>query len=259
MFELIIGMTVLEKVFLTCALCGSVVFFIRTMLMFIGLTGDHGDGQIGSGDHDGGHDMIGDSHDVHDGGSDFHGDVSHDGDFAGDHHGDIVDTHSDIHHDIQPESHDGHDNSDLSFKLISLQGLTAFFMMFGWVGLAMIRDSGLPGWAAVFGGLAAGVVTVYILAFIFRCAVKLQSDGTMRIKSALNAGGSVYLRIPADGTGQVQVEVDGRLKIFDAISSNKEELKTGDQITVVWVQDNGVLVVEKDERERGGRLCGPLQ
>jgi membrane-bound ClpP family serine protease len=72
----------------------------------------------------------------------------------------------------------------------------------------------------------------------------------------LGSGGSVYLRIPADGSGQVQVEVDGRLQIFDAVSAKKEEIKTGDQITVVWVQDNGVLVVEKDERDQGGKLCG---
>lgn len=246
MFELIVGMTVLEKVFLTCALCGSVVFFIRMVLMFIGLTGDHGDGQIDSIDHDGGgHDLLGDGHDV---GHDFAGDMAHDADIDGSH--DLVDVHADAQ-----DAHDL-DNSDVSFKFASLQGLTAFFMMFGWVGLAIIRDSGLPGWAAIFGGLLAGIFTVYVLAFIFKLVMGLQSDGTMRIKTALGAGGSVYLRIPAEGTGQVQVEVDGRLKVFDAISSSKEEIKTGEQITVVWVQDNGVLVVEKDERERGGKLCG---
>lgn len=246
MVELILAMTVLEKVFLTCALCGSVVFFLRMMLLFIGLTGDHGDGDLHSCDHDGGHDMLDGGHDV---GHDIAGDMAHDVDIDG-HDSALMDVHSD--------SNDGQnmDNSDVSFKFVSLQGLTAFFMMFGWVGLAMIRDSALPGWAAVIGGLLAGVFTVYVLAFIFRCVMGLQSDGTMRIKTALGSGGTVYCRIPVEGAGQVQVEVDGRLKVFDAISTSKEEIKTGDQITVVWVQDNGVLVVEKDERELGGKLCG---
>ncbi|GAB4266824.1 MAG: hypothetical protein Kow0029_00850 [Candidatus Rifleibacteriota bacterium] len=245
MFELILGMTFLEKIFLTCALCGSVVFLIRMMLMFIGLAGDHGDGHLDSGGHDGGHDMIGDGHDI---GHDFDGDISHDGDLGVD-HGELVETNThSAGHSI--------DDSDASFKFVSIQGLTAFFMMFGWVGLALIRDNALPGWAAVAGGFVGGAFTVYVLAVIFKFAMKLQSDGTMRIKSALGSGGTVYLRIPADGIGQVQVEVDGRLKVFDAVSSTKEEIKTGEQITVVWVQDNGVLVVEKDERERGGKLCG---
>ncbi len=256
MTEFLQSLTFLEQFFLTCALSGSVIFTIRTVMMFIGLAGDHGDGDLH--DASGHHDQI-DFHGGHDASAiDHHGDLSldHSGDFH-DGHGDIADTHSgeivagsaDQHHDMQ--------DSDVSFKFVSLQGLTAFFMMFGWVGLALTRDSGLPGFVAIFGGLVAGFFTVYILGMMFKFAMKLQSDGTMRIRTALGSGGSVYLRIPAqNGTGQVQVEVDGRLKVFDAVSATKEEIKTGEQITVVWVQDNGVLVVEKDERGEGGKLCG---
>lgn len=242
MIELILGLSVLEKVFLTCALSGTVVFAIRMLLMFSGMVGGaHGD--LDGGGHDAppelGHDFHDDiSHDIS---HDVSHDVSHD--LTADHSGDSAD-----HHDL--------DNSDVSFQFVSIQGLTAFFMMFGWVGLAVMHDSGLPGWLAIGGGVAAGCVTVWILAQMFRFVGSLQCDGTMRVKRALGAGGSVYLRIPAEGSGQVEVEVDGRLKIFDAISSNKEEIKTGEQITVVWVQDNGVLIVEKDKREAGGKLCG---
>lgn len=242
MLELILGMTVLEQFFLTCALSGSIIFVIRMALLFAGLGSDHGDGELDGG-HDSGPDLIDDAPEV-----DIDTDIDIDADVeAGDSY-ELAETDN--------HSHDL-DNTDFSFKFASLQGLTAFFMMFGWVGLAMIRDSGLPGWAAVFGGCMAGVLTVYVIAFMFRFFISLQSDGTMRVKNALGAGGSVYLRIPAEGSGQVQVEVDGRLKVFDAVSAGKEEIKTGEQITVVWVQDNGVLVVEKDERDRGGKLCGP--
>lgn len=250
MLEVIVGMTMLEKFFLTCALSGSVIFVLRMIMLFIGLGSDHGDGQVDS--HGDGHDLIDGGHDI-DTGHDL--DVGHDAGIDVDH-----DVHVDGSHELaETDGHDGHDldNSDFSFKFLSLQGLTAFFMMFGWVGLAMIRDSALPGWAAVFGGIFAGMITVYIMAFMFKIFINLQSDGTMRVKNALHSGGTVYLRIPSQGSGQVQVEVDGRLKIFDAISANKEEIKTGEQITVVWVQDNGVLVVEKDERDGGGKLCGP--
>jgi membrane protein implicated in regulation of membrane protease activity len=220
-------MSALEKFFLTSALCGTVIFCIRMALMLIGLTGDFGDdGAIdGGGEHEA-VDMIHDTTDM---------EVTSDSDVV---------------------SH-GSDGSDSSFKFLSLQGLTAFFMMFGWVGLAMIRDSGFSSLTAIIGGLIAGLISVYALACIFRFALSLQSDGTMRISSAMGAGGKVYLRIPASGSGQVQVEVDGRLQIFDAISADKVEIPTGEQITVVWIQDNGVLVVEKDERDIGGRLCGP--
>lgn len=242
MVELILSMTILEKVFLTCALSGSVIFFIRMLLMFIGFAGGGSDVD-GSHDIDGGHDV---PHEITD---DIHDDVTLDAHADGtDHDMSLQTTDTDQHHLVS--------DSDISFHFISVQGLTAFFMMFGWVGLAMMRDSMLPGWIAVLAGFAAGCFTVWVLAQIFRFIASLQSDGTVRVQRAMGAGGTVYLRIPADGSGQVQVEVDGRLRMYDAVSSKKEEIKTGEQITVVWVQDNGVLVVDKDTREVGGRLCG---
>lgn len=240
MLELIISMTLLEKVFLTCALSGSVVFFIRMLLLFSGM--------VGAEDADG-HDIDSSSHEMIDDVSD---DVPHD---MSDDLGDVSDSDAPANelmvHDDAPIS-----SSDVSFHFVSVQGLTAFLMMFGWVGLAMMRESMMPGWLAVLSGTAAGFFTVWVLAQIFRFVGKLQSDGTVRIKRALGSGGTVYLRIPAEGSGQVQVEIDGRLRICDAVSAKKEEIKTGEQITVVWVQDNDVLVVEKDKRDEGGRLCG---
>ncbi|EKD84047.1 MAG: hypothetical protein ACD_39C00281G0001 [uncultured bacterium] len=236
MVEIILAMSLIEKVFLTSALCGTVVFAIRMLLMFSGMISADTDGEIG-------HDAPDAAGEIAD---DVHDDISHDMTTDG-HSGDMVDS-SDHDHPVS--------SSDVSFHFVSVQGLTAFFMMFGWVGLALIRDSMMPGWVATIGGIAAGCIMVWVLAQMFRFVGRLQSDGTIRIKTALGAGGSVYLRVPAEGCGQVQVEVDGRLRICDAVSSKKEEIKTGEQITVVWVQDNGILVVEKDKREEGGKLCG---
>lgn len=238
MLEFMLGLGLLEKFFLTCALSGTVVFAIRMLLMFTGMIGSE-DGELGDGGHDAPHEIGHDVSDVHDV-AEIHDDVGHDMTVD---HADSAD-----HHDLN--------NSDISFQFVSIQGLTAFFMMFGWVGLALTYDSGFPGWIATAGGVAAGILTVWILAQMFRFASSMQCDGTMRVKRALGAGGTVYLRIPAEGSGQVQVEIDGRLDVRDAISASKEEIKTGEQVTVVWVQDNGVLIVEKDNREAGGKLCG---
>jgi membrane protein implicated in regulation of membrane protease activity len=241
LLEFMLGLGLLEKFFLTCALSGTVVFAIRMILMFSGMLGSS-DGELEGGGHDAPHEIGHDVSDVHD----LH---------------DVAEIHDDVSHDLALDDGDGigHqdlNNSDISFQFVSVQGLTAFFMMFGWVGLALVYESGFPGWVATIGGAAAGVLTVWVLAQMFRFASSLQCDGTMRVKRALGAGGTVYLRIPAEGSGQVQVEIDGRLDVRDAISASKEEIKTGEQVTVVWVQDNGVLIVEKDKREAGGKLCG---
>lgn len=140
-------------------------------------------------------------------------------------------------------STDHHSDGDASFKLLSLQGLTAFFMMFGLVGLALINTT-LPSFVSVLGGTIAGVISIYVLGFIFSQMKRLQSEGTIQLKNTIGAEGNVYLKIPKNGSGQVQIVAQGALKIFDATSNRKQDLATGDKVRVVAV-DGNTLVVEK--------------
>jgi hypothetical protein len=57
-------------------------------------------------------------------------------------------------------------HADVSFKLLTLQGLTAFFMMFGLVGFALLRENKTGNGAALFGATAAGMGTVWIISKI---------------------------------------------------------------------------------------------
>lgn len=144
---------------------------------------------------------------------------------------------TDFHHDIS-------DSSDLSFKSLSLQGLTAFFMMFGLVGWAMLRQSKLSSGISLIGAAAAGAGTVWLIKVIFRWAGKLQSSGTLNVHNAIGCEGTVYLTIKPGQTGKVQVNVQERLMELDARSESAEEIKTGQPIRVVKISNN-VLIVEK--------------
>ena len=148
-------------------------------------------------------------------------------------------------HDGGLDHVDGHGDSDVSFKLFSLHGLTCFFMMFGLVGLGLSRQFWVPDIIAAAIGTVAGLFTFWVIAKLFSSMTKLQSDGTLKLSNAIGQQGKVYLTIPADGTGQVQVAFQGRLMIYDAISANKEEIKTGDQIVVIDIAGGNILVVER--------------
>ena len=134
--------------------------------------------------------------------------------------------------------------ADISFKLISIQGLTSFFMMFGLVGLALLK-AGLPVFVTVLGGMVAGLVTVAITGVIFTQMKRLQTEGTINIQNTVGTQGNVYLTIPKNGTGQVQIIAQGSLKIFDAVSSNKSVIATGEKVHVVGVVGGNTLIVEK--------------
>lgn len=149
------------------------------------------------------------------------------------------------HFDTGDMDHTGEmHNSDLSFKLLSLQGITAFFMMFGLVGWAVIRQGQYHALVPIAAGTFAGLLSVWVMKKIFQFATSLQSSGTMNLNNAIGQEGTVYLTIHPGQSGKVQVSVQERLSVLEAVTDGSEEIKTGESVRVVRVLA-GKLVVEK--------------
>ncbi len=149
---------------------------------------------------------------------------------------------TDIHH-----GHVGDHNaaeSDLSFKALSLQGITAFFMMFGLVGWALVRQGNVAPVHSIAGGSAAGLVTIWVMKKIFQMAGCLQRSGTMNLQNAVGQEGNVYLTIRPGQVGKLEIAVQGRLAVLNATTEGAEEIKTGQRARVIGVNAD-MLVVEK--------------
>jgi membrane protein implicated in regulation of membrane protease activity len=155
----------------------------------------------------------------------------HDGDFSGADGGDI--------------DHGGMHEAGDSLQFLSIQGLMGFFLMFGLVGLAMHRGSGLDETISIIGGFAAGVVMLLLIAKMMQMLYRLQSTGNLNLTHAVGHIGTVYLTIPEEGTGQVQLTIDGRMRIYDAVTADKKEVKTGERVEVAEIIDGRILVVKK--------------
>jgi len=194
----------IEIIYWGATIIGGTLFLLRTILFLVG----------------GGLD-----HDVMD--ADFHGEMPGDHDF-----------HLDLDHV------DGIADSDFSFKILSIQGVTAFFTMFGLIGLSLLRADLAIIWT-MLGGSAAGLFAVYIISLLFSQLKKLQSDGSLKIQNAVGQKGKVYLTISSKGSGQVQLPVQGTLRILDAVSADKKSIKTGSIVQVTDVIDNKTLVVQE--------------
>lgn len=139
---------------------------------------------------------------------------------------------------------DGHHaDSDVGFKLLSLQGITSFLLMFGLVGMALYNQSKVGLFISMFGAVLAGLASVWIIAKMFSFVLKLQSSGTISIDSTVGAQGKVYLTIPENGSGRVLINVRNSLREYDAVSQDNRAIATGVPIRVVWV-DGNILVVE---------------
>ena len=153
---------------------------------------------------------------------------------------------ADIGHDLQGHlgDHSGIDGHGASFNLFSMHSITCFFLMFGLIGLSLSK-AGLPELLTAIGGMASGAFTMLVVALIYYFMQRLQSDGTMKIETAVGKTGTVYLSLPEKGSGQVSIVVQGGLKQFDAISADKSRIPTGEEVRVVRVVNGKTLVVER--------------
>ncbi len=136
-------------------------------------------------------------------------------------------------------------SSDVSFTLLSFQGLSSFLTMFGLVGLSAHREGEVGAFVSLTLAIVAGLVMSWVLGRLFATFNKLQSSGTIRMESAVGQEGTVYLTLPEAGEGKVQLTVQGRLKVMPAVAENDERIETGVRVLVLRVNDGHTLVVTK--------------
>ncbi|MBN2802462.1 MAG: hypothetical protein JXR91_05175 [Deltaproteobacteria bacterium] len=150
--------------------------------------------------------------------------------------------------DVSAPDEPGHVDSDAGFKLLSLQSLSTFFMMFGFVGLAFSKGGGYSAFASIIGGLAAGSLTMYLVSKAFMFFRSLQSSGTISLKNGVGKQARVYLTIKADEPGQIELDIQGHLGIYDAVSEDKEEIPTDSSVIVTKVLNNMMFVKRTDRK-----------
>jgi membrane protein implicated in regulation of membrane protease activity len=211
-------MSTLEYIYLACAIAGAIIFILRMILLVVGGFGG------GDGDMDG--------MDV--------GDMDLDG-MDGLDGMDVGDLDLDGMDNIDLEQL-GLEDTDFSFRFLSIQGVSSFIMMFGIVGLAIAKASPYA-ILSLSGATGAGVFTVWVVSLIFKWMGKLQADGTMQVENAVEQIGTVYLKIAENGVGKVQIVVQGALRTLDAVSAHESEIKTGTKVKVVTTRGT-LLVVE---------------
>jgi hypothetical protein len=139
-----------------------------------------------------------------------------------------------------------HMDSDSGFQALTIQGISAFFTMFGVVGYMLHHNAIVGVVLAIIGAVVAGVFSMWLIHVVFRSMLRLQSSGTVSLFAAVGSEGSVYLTVGKDG-GRVQINFANRLREFEAVSSDGSTLPTGTPIRVQSVTAN-TLVVAPVER-----------
>ena len=196
------------RVFAAVAIPSTVILFLQTILMLIGIGGEGAGDEIGDADTDL---------------------DAQDGVFGSD--------------SVDQEVDDGIDGG---LRIFSFRGIIAFLCVLGWVGVLCVRLA-LPLAATVAIAAASGFAAMLLIALLFRLIYSLQADGTENIRNALGASGTVYLRIPPkrQGKGKINLLLDGKLVEKEAITDDPEMIVYGEQILVIGISGGSELIVKR--------------
>lgn len=133
-----------------------------------------------------------------------------------------------------------------SLRILTVRGLIAFFVVFGWTGVVM-DAAGAALLITVPAAILAGFATMVILAILFRLVLKLRTSGNADNRNAVGVSGKVQLRIPPSrtGEGKVHLILQGAYVERDAVTDESEAIPTGSEIVVTAVSGQTTLVVRR--------------
>ncbi|MDE0571091.1 MAG: hypothetical protein OSB44_10440 [Verrucomicrobiales bacterium] len=151
--------------------------------------------------------------------------------------------------------------SDLDFDLgevgeggatgiFSIRSIGSFFTGFGWTGAMFLQNGHSVGVATLAATLVGSLILAGFLG-LMSWLHSFKSDGTVNYKNAVGNVGSVYIPIPPKrkGMGQIQVEVQGRLSVVNAVSDSEEKIENRTAVRVDSLVDSRTLLVVTLEEE----------
>lgn len=141
---------------------------------------------------------------------------------------------------------DNHAFDSDGVRIFTVRGIMAFFTVGGWAGVVAV-ELGLPDAASVVISAVLGLLALFGIAKLIQVLMKLQETGNIDPRKALGQTGQVYLTIPAEsaGQGKINIMLGDSLSEFEAITYDKQPIKTGSRVRVVDIVGKS-YVVEKD-------------
>ncbi len=151
----------------------------------------------------------------------------------------MADMDTDIDKDFHFEESGGLD-------LISVRGILAGLMLFGWTGVVILSSGGNLTEAFAW-SLVAGILALVGVAYLLKLFLKLQDEGhRANLWNAVDEIAEVYLRIPPnkEGAGKINLVLGNTYQELEAVTHSSKAIPTGAKVKVVQVLDGNLLLVE---------------
>jgi membrane protein implicated in regulation of membrane protease activity len=136
-------------------------------------------------------------------------------------------------------------DTDCSFNFISIQSVIAFFMGFGWMGYAALKQFDLSQLITFGLAFVVGVVFMFVTAYLMFLVKKLEKKVKKDKTTAVGQVGKAYTKFLPQSTGQVEVEINGQLSVVEAKNDSDEEINAFELVKVTKVVDE-ILYIQKE-------------
>jgi hypothetical protein len=134
-------------------------------------------------------------------------------------------------------------DSDEQFSLFSIQTISSFLMGAGWMGLASLHQFGFGEFISLILAIIIGIIFVLTITLSMGSIKKLDQINQTSLFDIVGKSGTVYLSIPKDAYGQVQIEFNGALQTFDATAHDK--IDSFKKVEVIDIRDEKILLVRE--------------
>lgn len=138
-------------------------------------------------------------------------------------------------------------DTDASFDFFSIQSILAFLMGFGWIGLASLAQWHISVKYAVVISSLTGFAFLYMSAFLMFKIKSLNQIVQPEYEKCTGNVGKAYTTIHANSEGQIQLEINGKLSVINAVNGTDSDIKAFEQIKVIKYE-NSKLYIEKDNK-----------
>ena len=136
-------------------------------------------------------------------------------------------------------------DTDASFHLLTIEGISAFFMTSGWMGWISFTQMHFELKISMVIALFSGILGFLLFAWLLSLTKKMEQTVPYDYATLVDKEGKAYLRFEPKGRGKIQIEFNGKLETLDALNNSEELIDSFAQIKVVKVENN-VIYIEKN-------------
>jgi len=149
----------------------------------------------------------------------------------------------DLDIDIDTDLHADHPGAE--FGLLSIQSLSAFFLGYGWIGLAAYRFLNVGFTGAALIAVGAGVGVAWLMVYLLRTFLKLQNNTNVSIMQAVGLVGEVYATVPpvGEGKGEIILVINQSQHNYFATQESEDPIPTHTRVRVVRADTASNLIV----------------